>query len=533
MRLKELSQSLKLACRGDGDPQLSGLTEDSRLAGPGDLFAAVEGASRNGRDYIRQAKENGAAAVLLTEPDMPDIGPRIVAPKENFRWLISRLARRLYGNPDEKMTLVGLTGTSGKTTISYLFESMLTQAGVRAGVIGTVDFRWPGGKLDAPNTTPEGPLLYRTLASMAESGCQAAIMEVSSHALSIGRLGDMKFRAGLFTNLSRDHLDYHEDMESYFQAKRKLMISHLSGALPSCAICTDDPYGARLFEEMCIFDEASLSNEARLFDEANPSERIDHIREHRALSYGFNSDCLVRGSNLELGRFGLSMDVAVNVKGAWQTHKLTSPLLGKFNALNLLGAVALGEIFGLDWETTQRALSEAVGAPGRLEKVGSNPDYLALVDYAHKPAALKAALGALRELGPKRLIVVFGCGGDRDRGKRPLMGRQAGQDADVVILTSDNPRTEDPLSIIGQAAEGLTSLGLTTSKNPKIVKKGEFIIEADRRKAIQLAASLMERGDIALIAGKGHETYQIIGREKFPFDDRTEALQALRSQGKS
>jgi UDP-N-acetylmuramyl-tripeptide synthetase len=523
MRLKELSHSLDLEVRGLGDPEVTGLTEDSRQVRQGDIFAAVEGAVLNGRSYIESARAKGAAAVLIAEPDLPEIGVRLIAPKDNFRQLMSQAARLVYGRPDEKLELIGLTGTSGKTTISYLLEAMLSQAGYRVGVIGTVDFRWPGIAVNAPNTTPEGPLLYKTLSQMADSGCRAGVLEVSSHALELGRIGDLKFRAALFTNLSRDHLDYHGDMESYYQAKRKLFTKHLIPAARSCAVCLDDPYGAKLFAEM---------GEA-------------------AVGYGFSPEAWVRGSDLKLGRFGLTMTVTIGPKGnqrpkenqigdqeknlnskvskgsASSEMKIVSPLLGDFNALNLLGAIALGEVLALPAQSTQKALERSVGAPGRLERVGSNDDFLALVDYAHKPAALKAALESLRTLKPRRLIAVFGCGGDRDRGKRPLMGAEAGSVADIAIVTSDNPRTEDPQAIINETIEGLTSIGLSKAENPRSVKEREFISEVDRRQAIKIAVNLMEPGDILLVAGKGHETYQILGREKKPFDDRLETLKAL------
>jgi UDP-N-acetylmuramoyl-L-alanyl-D-glutamate--2,6-diaminopimelate ligase len=398
-----------------------------------------------------------------------------------------------------------VTGTNGKSTISYLLEDMLRTAGRTPGVIGTVNYRWPGVRAQAPNTTPEGPLLYRVLAAMAKAGCDTAVMEISSHALSLGRVRDLRVAAALMTNLTRDHLDHHGSMEAYYQAKRRLFFENLAGR---AAVGLGDPYLARLAEEL------------------GP----------RALTYGLGPAADVRGEGVAVDRRGVSMTVETP-SGA---YRVDSRLLGSFNVLNLLGAAALGEILGLDHQAASAALSGSAGAPGRLQRVGGR--YMALVDYAHTPSALAAALRSCRALGPARLFAVFGCGGDRDRGKRPLMGREAGRLADLVILTSDNPRTEDPLGIIDEAAAGLRELGLKQLEAGLLAGRslegvaatltGTFVVEPDRRAAIRLAMGLMEPEDLVLVAGKGHEDYQIIGLEKTRLDDVEEVERALAEHGR-
>ncbi|MDR1546486.1 MAG: UDP-N-acetylmuramoyl-L-alanyl-D-glutamate--2,6-diaminopimelate ligase, partial [Deltaproteobacteria bacterium] len=424
-------------------------------------------------------------------------------------------AREVWGRPDEALTTAGLTGTNGKTTTAYLLEAALTEAGLKVGVMGTVDYRWPGTTLEAPNTTPDGPRLFRALAAMRQAGCQAAILEVSSHALDLGRLGEMSFRAALFTNLTRDHLDHHGDMEAYYQAKRRLFTERLRpgpGGRPSAAVNLDDPYGARLAAEL----------------------------GDQAIGFGFGPRCRIRGTGLALSRRGLTLDV----EGPWGRRRLSSPLLGRFNASNLLGALALLETLSIDPDVSFAALSRANGAPGRLERVGARDEYLTLVDYAHTPEALAALLASIRALAPRRLLCVFGCGGDRDRGKRPLMGREAGRLADLCLLTSDNPRTEDPWRIIEETARGLAETGLrpVRAQDGRLPAEelhdgrpaqGIFVVEPDRERAIQLAAALLEPGDALAVAGKGHEAYQIVGRDKRRFDDRERALAALSAAGKA
>ncbi|MDR2368799.1 MAG: UDP-N-acetylmuramoyl-L-alanyl-D-glutamate--2,6-diaminopimelate ligase [Deltaproteobacteria bacterium] len=514
MRLSELKYALApdgqgLTLAGPGDPELTGLTEDSRKVGPGDAFAAVPGGRSDGRSFIAKAREAGAAAVLaFSEGDgrgyLKDAGlPVLLAPEAGFRETVSRAARLVYGKPDERLLTVAVTGTNGKTTTTYLLEDALNAQGLPCGVIGTIDYRWPaaGGarSLPAPNTTPEGPLLWKTLSDMAKDGARAAVLEVSSHALELGRLGDLRFDLAIFTNLSRDHLDFHGDMGAYFRAKRRLFTERLKPSAKKSVICADDPYGQMLLLEL----------------------------GERAVGFGLSEGAAVRGLDLTLTRSGLTF-------GLEGYGPVSSPLLGAFNALNILGALAAAQALGLPVDATVAALSRSRGAPGRLERVGQNDDYLVLVDYSHTPASVAAALVSLRHLEPNKLICVFGCGGDRDRGKRPQMAETAGRLADVAILTSDNPRTEDPLAIMADAARGFTALGLAEAKEPAGagLALGTYLAEPDRARAIAAACGLMEPGDVLLIAGKGHEDYQIVGEAKRRFDDREEAKKALEGLGK-
>ncbi|MDR1083744.1 MAG: UDP-N-acetylmuramoyl-L-alanyl-D-glutamate--2,6-diaminopimelate ligase [Deltaproteobacteria bacterium] len=500
VRLTELAGQFDLKAVG-GDPQVFGLTEDSRSVRPGDIFAAIKGLGSDGRDYIDRARDAGAAAVMLEEPDLP-VGPRLLfSGKSGFRPAVSRVARTVYGCPDQKLALVGLTGTNGKSSIAYLLEDIFREHGLLTGIIGTVNYRWPGQVREALNTTPEGPLLYRTLAEMVSDGCRTVVMEVSSHALELGRVEGLEFSLALFTNLTQDHLDFHLNFDNYFAAKKKLFTRHLKkdGAVRA-AVGVDDPYGSALKKEL----------------------------GSSAYGYGLTSEADIKGCDLSCSLSGIRLAVQT----PWGGWEQDSPLIGSFNALNILGAVTVAGLAGVPAETVKKALARAAGAPGRLEKVSGPDGCLILVDYAHTPAALETALTALRELNPGRLLVLFGCGGDRDRLKRPLMGMAAGSLADLTVLTSDNPRTEDAQAIIRDAQAGLDSLLIPEldGKTAAGAFRG-YLVEPDRRAAIFLAVSLLRKNDILLIAGKGHEDYQIIRRTKIPFDDRLVAKEALEKFG--
>ncbi len=502
-RLSRLAEQMKMRVAGSGDPEITGITEDSRAVRPGWLFVAVPGLKYDGRDFIGQALAQGAAAVMMTEPDQELPVPRVLASFESLRPAMAGLAALIYGRPTDRLITVGLTGTNGKTTSAYLLEAVLKRAGLNPGVMGTINYRWADQVRPAPNTTPEGPVLSGSLAEMAAAGAKAAVLEVSSHALVLGRVAGLGFEAALFTNLSRDHLDFHQDMEEYYQAKRLLFVKYLKPGGRRAAVNIDDPYGRRLAEEL---------GEA-------------------ALTFGFDEAADVRGSDLRLGRDGLALTITTPA-GTWTQ---TSPLLAEINAYNLLGVAALGHILHLERRTVREALAESAGAPGRLERVGANPDFLALVDYSHGPDSLAKALKACRELDPRRLLVVFGCGGDRDRGKRPIMGRLAGELADLAVVTSDNPRTEEPWSILLEVEAGLEGLDMAKYEAGELASDWPargYLMIVDRRAAIREAVRLMEPGDILLIAGKGHEDYQIIGREKRHLDDREEALEALKREGR-
>ena len=501
--LSRLAGQLNLTIRGAGEAEIYGVTEDSRAVRPGWLFAALPGTRFDGRAFLGEALAKGAAAVLISGPDVDLPVPRLIATPECLRPVMAFAAHFIHGWPGDRLILVGLTGTNGKTTTAYLLEAILERAGLRPGVLGTINYRWPGAVRPAINTTPEGPILASTLAEMAAAGCRAAVMEISSHALALGRVTGLSFEAALFTNLSRDHLDFHPDMDSYYQVKKTLFLKHLRPGGRRAAVNVDDDYGARLAEEL------------------GPS----------ALTFGFSRRAEVRGENLELGSGGLSLDIV----GVGGRRRQFSPLLAEANAYNVLGAAALAQVLHISAAAAAEALAVCSGAPGRLEKVSPGGVPLALVDYAHSPDALAKALQGVRALEPARLIVVFGCGGERDRGKRPLMARVAGTGADLVIVTSDNPRGENPGDIIDEIEAGLISLGLAKGQVGALEaaawRPGIYLTLADRRAAITEAVRLLKQGDILLIAGKGHEDYQILGREKRHFDDRAEARAALRQRG--
>ena len=499
--LRRLAGQLNLELHGSGEVEICGLTEDSRAVRPGWIFAALPGTRFHGRRFLDDALAHGAAAVLMGGEDMDLPVPRLISEEDRLRPLMALASSIILGRPGEKLILVGLTGTNGKTTTAYLMEAVLMRAGLRPGVMGTVNFRWPGQMRPAVNTTPEGPLLSATLAEMVEAGCRAAVLEISSHALALGRVTGLSFEAALFSNLSRDHLDFHQDMESYYQVKKLLFDRHLKPGNGRAVINIDDEFGARLADEL----------------------------GNGVLTYGFSKKAAVRGEGLTLSREGLALDI-VHPGGRWRQ---TSPLLAKVNALNILAAATLALALRLEPECIRESLSVCSGAPGRLEKIGNDP--LVLVDYAHTPEALAQALAGARELGPARLLVVFGCGGDRDRGKRSLMGQVAGAKADLALLTSDNPRTEDPAAILADIEAGLAPLNLTRFEAGDLKaadwRPGGYLNIEDRRTAIEEAVRLLGPGDILLIAGKGHEDYQIVGRDKIRLDDREEATRAFIKAG--
>jgi UDP-N-acetylmuramoyl-L-alanyl-D-glutamate--2,6-diaminopimelate ligase len=505
--------------RASLDFEILGVTEDSREVKPGYLFCALPGARADGRNFIGDAAARGAAAVLLPAPSGgdPDFSPVpaglpffVPPPGREPRAAASEAARLACGEPDEKLFVVGITGTNGKTTTASLAEALLKAAGMNPGVTGTIDYRWNGKIRPAPNTTPEGPLLYSILKEMVDDGVDAVAMEISSHALSLGRVEGLGVDRAIFTNLTRDHLDHHGDMESYFGAKTGLFMKHAK--------------------------KTSLGKENRVFAAVNADcpygKRLLGLLGDRALGYGFEAGAVrLKEASFSLAGTKLSVETPKGIVRA------ESKLIGGFNARNLLAAISLGTLADLSPELVGKTLSLAEGAPGRFQRVGEGRDRAAIVDYAHSPGALEAVIGAARDLKPEKLAVLFGCGGDRDKGKRPLMGAAAAK-ADVAILTSDNPRTEDPLVIIAEAERGLRENGSVPAKGAAALKNPSregsvYFVEPDRRKAIALGVDLLEAGDILLVCGKGHEDYQIVGTEKRRFDDAEETLKALEDAGKA
>lgn len=446
---------------------------DSRSVRPGDIFVALPGSRVDGAEFVPQALENRAAFAVLGK-DGPKVinDPRIVE-VESPSEALGELARAAFRTHELRMEIVGVTGTNGKTSCTYLLEHLLAARGYRVGVIGTVQYRWPGTARTASMTTPDCLQTHAILREMAESKVDAVVMEVSSHALDQNRLAGIDFDVAVFTNLTQDHLDYHRDMESYFRAKKRLF-SPAQGKSLKAVVNTDDAYGRRLAEGL-----------------ENP------------LTYGFHPEFnpALRGEITRIRPDGLEVKCFYKNK-YWEVQ---SPLVGRYNASNLLGVVGAGLSLGLGYEDFS-VLKDFAGIPGRLQKIPNDLGINMFVDYAHTPDALNNCCRALTQAEFTALVVVFGCGGNRDRKKRPLMGEVACAYADFVVVTSDNPRDEEPRTIIEDILAG-------TGKCSRIR------VEPDRREAIRLGASICPEGGALLVAGKGHETYQEVRGRRRDFDD--------------
>lgn len=497
MKLEYLMAGVEiLERRGPAQVEASALAYDSRAVEPGAVFFALKGSRTDGRLFIGQALDRGAAAIVVQDElsPSPDMGGVAFVRVANAGQALAQAAHVFYGQPTQKLRLIGLTGTSGKTTTTYALEQVFKAAGINVGVVGTVNYRFGGQELAAPVTTPQSSDLARLLAQMADIGVEAAMLEVSSHALDQGRVVGCRFETVGFTNLSRDHLDYHSDMESYFQAKRRLFTEFESAG--RAAVNIDDPYGRRLKDELA----------------------------EAALAYGLGPDAEITAQKVSLNGTGIRAEI-ITPAGRFE---LASPLMGRFNLSNLLCAAALAFEAGLRPEIIASGLNGLKSVPGRMEEMGRPFGRRVIVDYCHKVEALEQALSEARNLTPGRLVTVFGCGGDRDRGKRPLMGRVAAQKSDVIIITSDNPRSEDPAEIMDQIASGLEDQPVRRfSPDEELSGTGLYTLLPDRRAAIRLAIETAGEEDTVIICGKGHENYQIVGDERFHLDDREEALAAL------
>jgi UDP-N-acetylmuramoyl-L-alanyl-D-glutamate--2,6-diaminopimelate ligase len=459
--------------------EVRGIAHDSRRVEPDDLFVALIGQRFDGRIFVSEALARGAVAVLARGEAPAGFSGVWLAAAEP-RALLGPLAARLYGHPDRELAMVGVTGTNGKSTVMELTAAMLEAAGFASGRVGTLGYRFGERGFAGERTTPEASDLFRLLREMHEAGARAVAMEVSSHALVQGRVEGVGFDVAVFTNLTRDHFDFHAGFDDYFAAKRRLFEQLKPGG--RAVVNLDDPYGRKLAGEL-------------------PS----------AWTYGEGGTVRVEGARLD--RAGIAGEL-VTPAGR---RAFATPLLGRYNLENLLAAAAAASALAVPLEVIATALAAARALPGRMEAVERGQPFLAVVDYAHTDAALEAALRATRELAPRgRLIVVFGCGGDRDPGKRPLMGRVAGQLADLAIATSDNPRSEDPLSILAAVEAGLVQSGASS-----------YLLIADRREAIRRAVEEARAGDALVVAGKGHERVQVVGERQIPFVDREELERAL------
>ena len=472
------------------DAAVSAVTYDSRRATSGSVFVALRGLKADGTTFAAQAISRGATMVV-SEAERPESlnSPWLVV--SDARLALGLLADRFYNHPSRRMKVVGVTGTNGKTTTGYLLASILDAAGLKAGLLGTVTYRLGGEEREASRTTPEAPDVQQLLDEMIRQGCQSAVMEVSSHALALKRVDGMHFAAGIFTNLTRDHLDFHEDMETYFQAKRRLF-EMLPDDSPG-VINLDDPRGPAL---------------------TDVSKRV--------VTFAITRPADVTPGPLEFTLSGLAFDLRTP-RG---TVRIDSRLVGRPNVFNILAAAATGVALGLPLEAIAAGVKALPGVPGRFEVVSAPADEVTVVvDYAHTDDALRNLLETARPLAPRRLVTVFGCGGDRDKTKRPLMGMVAARLSDVVVITSDNPRSEEPQRIIEEIKRGIPASG--QGGRPLNV---HTIV--DRREAIERAVEESEPGDVVLIAGKGHEKYQQIGDRVLPFDDGAIARTALERRRK-
>ena len=505
MKLSELITAIEPSpdtpLAGD-DPDIVSIHYHTADVQPGGLFVAIPGLAADGHDFIDRAVAKKAAAVVAARPvDAPV--PVIVT--GDTRAALALLSARFYGNPAADLVLIGLTGTNGKTTTAYIIESILAQAGLSVGVIGTIEYRFAGRRGENPMTTPESSDLQRILCEMRHAGVTHVVMEVSSHALDLARVYGCRFAAAVFTNLSQDHLDYHPDMAHYWACKKRLFTEHLANTGKSAAAVIN-------------------SNDGRAADliESLPSGKSAPV----ILTTGDAPAATIRPVACTTSGAGMSVTLATP-SGPLD---IRSPLVGRHNLENVMNAVAVGLHLDVPLETIGRGVASLAAVPGRLEPVPNNQGIYVYVDYAHTPDALENVLQALVPLRQAGIICVFGCGGDRDRAKRPLMGAIAGRLSDITVVTSDNPRTEDPEAIIAEILDG--DLQSSPRLDPAGLKSGNarrngHLVEPDRHRAIKLAIDLAHPGDIVLIAGKGHETYQIRGTEKIGFDDRTEAGAAL------
>jgi UDP-N-acetylmuramoyl-L-alanyl-D-glutamate--2,6-diaminopimelate ligase len=457
--------------------EIRDLAYDARRAGSGSLFFCVPGVRVDGHDFAPEAVARGAAALVVERP-LGVAVPQLVVP--DARAAMAIVADEFFGRPTASLLVAGVTGTSGKTTTAFLLHSILQAAGLAPGLLGTVEARIGGERRPAARTTAEAIDLQRAFREMLDAGNRSVALEATSHGSELRRLDRVRFAALVFTNLSQDHLDFHETLEAYFDAKRRLFVDNL----PPAAVNVDDEHGRRLVAELRSLDHEPL------------------------VTFGFAEDADIRPERLELGRAGGRLCAA--------GIDLRFPLLGRFNVENVLAAVAAARLLELPPDAVAEGIEDVEDIPGRFERVEEGQPFTVIVDYAHKPGSLERVLAAARELADGgRVLCVFGCGGDRDRGKRPLMGRLASQLSDLAVVTSDNPRSEDPDAIIQEVVAGGSDLE----------------VEPDRRRAIGRALEAAQPGDVVVIAGKGHEQGQEFGDRIVPFDDREVAREALRRLG--
>jgi len=486
MTLDELFRGAPvLALAGDGGTEIGSIAYSSADIVPGSLFAALRGEKKDGFDFVPDALARGAAAVLSDRPRPAGVTAawvQVFDPRE----ALALAAANFYGHPSRRLTLIGITGTKGKTTMTYLLEAILKKAGFTVGVIGTINYRGPGFVRDAPRTTPEAPDLQRLLAEMLNKGVSHGVLEVSSHALDRKRVTGIAFDVAVFTNLAPEHLDYHQTMEEYFRAKKKLFF--LNSKKRTAVVNADDAWGQQLLLELPM----------------------------TTITFGLSPAALVRAERYKLNGIGIE----ALIKHPAGQIGITSPLAGKHNLSNILGAFAVGLALSIPPTTIRDGLASAPQVPGRFEKIPNALGVQIVIDYAHTESSLRSVLETAREIKSGRLIVVFGAGGDRDKAKRAPMGSAAGELADMIILTSDNPRSENPLAILRDIEQGVRKGGAK-----------DCVLIPDRREAIAKALAAARKGDFVVIAGKGHETYQEIQGQRLPFSDEGAVREILNGAG--
>jgi UDP-N-acetylmuramoyl-L-alanyl-D-glutamate--2,6-diaminopimelate ligase len=473
---------------GDASLSVASVTHDSRQAGPDAVFVAIRGLATDGNLYVDAARRKGAVAVVSEDPPQPG-GTWVQV--DDAREALATLAAAVLGDPVQRLTLVGVTGTNGKTTTTHLIDAALRAAGHKVGLIGTIQYRVGDRLAEAVRTTPESSDLQGLFRDMVAAGCDHAVMEVSSHSLALKRVHGLGFQVAVFTNLTRDHLDFHGDMDRYFEAKRALFDTLLREDGHAVINAADDRAAELKAASRGVVWTFGIDGSAQRTGDPPPDLRASEV----SLSLGGT-------------RFRAHTPVGDLL--------VESHLLGRFNVENLLAALGASLALGLPSAAVLRGLQSVTGVPGRLERVNAGQDFTVIVDYAHTDDALKNLLETVRELNPRRVITVFGCGGDRDRSKRPLMGAVASRLSEAVVVTSDNPRSEPPESIIEEILRGMNG-----------GRKAERHVVVDRRDAIAKAFEIAVPGDAVVIAGKGHETYQVLRDRTVPFDDRQVARDLL------
>ncbi|MBN2206799.1 MAG: UDP-N-acetylmuramoyl-L-alanyl-D-glutamate--2,6-diaminopimelate ligase [Candidatus Aminicenantes bacterium] len=472
---------------GDDRVEIRGIAFASKDVRPGDLFAALKGLKADGNDFVADASARGAAAVLSERARPLQVGPSWVH-VQDAREALALCAANFYGHPSDRQAVVGVTGTKGKTTVTYVLEEIVRAAGGRPGVLGTISYRGPGLEVEAGRTTPEAPDLQRYLRTFLDGGGTHTLIEVSSHALELKRVWGVSFDVVAFTNLSGEHLDYHASMEEYFEAKKKLFF--LDHKKNTAVVNMDDAWGRRLLAELPM----------------------------RTVSYGFEPAAIVRAVKPVYGRDG----IRAGIEYPGGTLRVESRLVGRHNLYNILAAAASALSLNLPAKAVEDGIAGLAGVPGRFERVPNARGIQVVVDYAHTDNALHSLLECVRAMKPRRIILVFGCGGNRDATKRARMGEVAGRLADWTIITSDNPRQEDPLAIIAAIEAGVLRAGSKA-----------YAIQPDRRLAIRGALDLARKGDYVLIAGKGHEKTQTFKDGTVPFDDVAVAREMLGAEGEA